>query len=57
MRLFGSDNIANIMEKLGMGEDDPIEHKLVTRSIEQAQKKLKHVTSIFVNMSLNMMMS
>ena len=39
MRLFGSDNIANIMEKLGMGEDDPIEHKLVTRSIEQAQKK------------------
>lgn len=26
MRLFGSDNIANIMDKLGMGEDDPIEH-------------------------------
>lgn len=41
MRLFGSDNIANIMEKLGMGEDDPIEHKLVTRSIEQAQKKVE----------------
>jgi len=41
MRLFGSDNIANIMDKLGMGEDDPIEHKLVTRSIEQAQKKVE----------------
>lgn len=41
MRLFGSDNIANIMDKLGMGENDPIEHKLVTRSIEQAQKKVE----------------
>ncbi len=41
MRLFGSDNISAIMEKLGMGEDDPIEHKLVTRSIEQAQKKVE----------------
>ena len=41
MRLFGSDNISNIMDKLGMGEDDPIEHKLVTRSIGQAQKKVE----------------
>ncbi len=41
MRLFGSDNIANIMNKLGMGEDDPIEHKLITRSIEKAQKKVE----------------
>lgn len=41
MRLFGSENIANIMDKLGMGEDDPIEHKLVTRSISQAQKKVE----------------
>lgn len=57
MRLFGSDNIANIMEKLGMGEDDPIEHKLVTRSIEQAQKKSKRATLISVNTLLNMTMS
>lgn len=41
MRLFGSDNIATIMEKLGMEEDEPIEHKLITRSIEQAQKKVE----------------
>ena len=41
MRLFGSDNIASIMEKLGMDEDEPIEHKLVSRSIEQAQKKVE----------------
>ena len=41
MRLFGSDNIATIMDKLGMGEDEPIEHSLITRSIEQAQKKVE----------------
>lgn len=41
MRLFGSDNIASVMDKLGMEEDEPIEHTLVTRSIEQAQKKVE----------------
>ncbi len=41
LRLFASDNIASIMDKLGMGEDDPIEHKLITRSIERAQKKVE----------------
>jgi len=41
MRLFGSDNIATIMDKLGMEEDEPIEHALITRSIEQAQKKVE----------------
>lgn len=41
MRLFGSDNIATIMDKLGMEEDEPIEHQLITRSIEQAQKKVE----------------
>ncbi len=41
LRLFGSDNIAHIMDRLGMGEDDPIEHKLITRSIENAQKKVE----------------
>ena len=41
MRLFGSDNIASIMDKLGMDENEPIEHQLITRSIEQAQKKVE----------------
>jgi len=41
MRLFGSDNISGIMDKLGMEDDEPIEHKLVTRSIESAQKKVE----------------
>lgn len=41
MRLFGSDNIKGMMDKLGMDEDEPIENKLVTRSIENAQKKVE----------------
>lgn len=41
MRLFGSDNISSIMDKLGMDEDEPIEHPLITRSIEQAQKRVE----------------
>jgi preprotein translocase subunit SecA len=41
MRLFGSENISSIMDKLGMEEDEPIEHALITRSIETAQKKVE----------------
>mgnify|MGYP000441801408 CR=1 FL=1 len=41
MRLFGSDNISGIMDKLGMEEDEPIEHTIVTHSIESAQKKVE----------------
>lgn len=40
MRLFGSDRISGIMEKLGMQEDVPIEHPLITKSIESAQKRV-----------------
>jgi preprotein translocase subunit SecA len=41
MRIFGSDRISGIMQKLGMEEGVPIEHKLVTRSIEHAQKQVE----------------
>lgn len=41
MRLFGSENIAGIMDRLGVREDDPIEHSLITRAIENAQKKVE----------------
>ena len=41
LRLFAADNIASVMDKLGMEEDEPIEHKLITRSIEHAQKKVE----------------
>src|SRR5262245_30463408 len=39
IRIFGSDRISGVMERLGMEECVPIEHKLVTRSIEHAQKQ------------------
>ena len=41
MRIFGSDNIKSMMDKLGMEEDDLIENKMVTRSIENAQKRVE----------------
>lgn len=41
MRLFGSDNIASLMEKLGVDEDEPIEHNLVTKALENAQKRVE----------------
>ncbi|MDE2485571.1 MAG: SEC-C domain-containing protein, partial [candidate division NC10 bacterium] len=41
LRLFGSDRISNIMEKLGMEEGEPIEHSMVTRAIETAQKRVE----------------
>lgn len=41
MRIFGSDRIARIMDTLGMKEGEPIEHRLLTRSIESAQKRVE----------------
>ncbi len=41
MRLFGSDNARSIMERLGMDEDIPVEHSLISRAIENAQKKVE----------------
>ncbi len=41
MRLFGSDNTRTLMERLGMEEDVPLEHPLISRAIESAQKKVE----------------
>ncbi len=41
MRIFGSDKIKGLMEKFGFPEDQPIEHKWITSSIEGAQKKVE----------------
>ncbi len=41
LRIFGSDRIASIMNRIGMDEDVPIEHGLVSRAIENAQKKVE----------------
>ncbi|HEX2788097.1 MAG TPA: preprotein translocase subunit SecA [Ignavibacteria bacterium] len=41
MRLFGSERIANIMQRLGIEEGQAIEHKMITNSVERAQKKVE----------------
>ena len=41
MRIFGSENISGLMQKLGMEEGVPIESKLITRQIERAQKQVE----------------
>jgi preprotein translocase subunit SecA len=41
MRIFGSDRIAGLMQRLGMEEGVPIEHGMVTKAIERAQKQVE----------------
>ncbi|MEJ2136214.1 MAG: preprotein translocase subunit SecA [Desulfofustis sp.] len=41
LRIFGSGRISGIMDKLGMEEDEPIEHNMITRAIENAQRKVE----------------
>ncbi|MBW1668891.1 MAG: preprotein translocase subunit SecA [Deltaproteobacteria bacterium] len=41
LRIFGSDRIASIMGRLGMEEGQPIEHNLISKAIENAQKKVE----------------
>jgi preprotein translocase subunit SecA len=41
LRIFGSDRISGIMDKLGMEEDEPIEHNMISRAIENAQRKVE----------------
>ncbi|HKY34748.1 MAG TPA: preprotein translocase subunit SecA [Polyangiaceae bacterium] len=41
MRIFAGDRVKNLMDRMGMPDDEPIEHPLVTRSIENAQRKVE----------------
>jgi len=41
LRIFGSERISNIMGRLGIEEDQPIEHNLVTKAIENAQRRVE----------------
>ncbi|WP_314048718.1 preprotein translocase subunit SecA [Peptostreptococcus stomatis] len=41
MRLFGSERVQGILEKLGLDDETPIEHRMLTKSIENAQKKVE----------------
>jgi len=41
LRIFGAERISNIMDRFGIEEDEPIEHKLITRAIENAQGRVE----------------
>ncbi|HEY9583693.1 MAG TPA: SEC-C metal-binding domain-containing protein, partial [Candidatus Paceibacterota bacterium] len=41
MRIFASDTIKNLMGRLGVAEDEPIENRIITRSLESAQTKIE----------------
>ncbi|MEK3733205.1 MULTISPECIES: preprotein translocase subunit SecA [unclassified Paenibacillus] len=41
MKRFGTDNVLNMMERLGFEEDQPIESKMITRAVESAQKRVE----------------
>jgi preprotein translocase subunit SecA len=43
MRVFGSERIASVMDRLGMEEDQPIEHQIISRAIEGAQKRVEGI--------------
>jgi preprotein translocase subunit SecA len=41
MRIFGSDRVRSIMDKLGLEEDQPIQHSMITKSLESAQRRVE----------------
>ncbi|HPD55732.1 MAG TPA: preprotein translocase subunit SecA [Smithellaceae bacterium] len=41
LRIFGAERIASIMDRIGIEEDQPIEHKYISRAIENAQKRVE----------------
>ena len=43
MRIFGSERIASVMDKFGMEEDQPIEHQIISKAIESAQRRVEGI--------------
>jgi preprotein translocase subunit SecA len=41
MRIFGSERVGNIMSRLGLPDDQPIQHSMISKSLESAQKKVE----------------
>jgi hypothetical protein len=46
LKYFGGEKLISMMQKMGMKEDDPIEHKLITQSVANAQEKIEAKVSI-----------
>lgn len=56
MRLFGSERIASIVDKLGMTDEDALESKMLSNSIEKPRGKSRRITSVSVRDCWSMMM-
>lgn len=56
MRIFGSERIQGIVDKLGLAEDEAIESKMVSSAIESAQKKVEGNNFDIRKLYYNMMM-
>ncbi len=56
MRLFGSENIMGLMDRLGMDDSQPVENKMITRGIENAQRRVEAYHFDLRKMCLNMIM-
>ena len=41
MRLFGSDRVSSVMERMGLKEGEVIQHPMISRTVERAQKKVE----------------
>ena len=48
MRLFGSEKLMQVFEKLGVKNGEQIEHKMLSNAIEKAQKELRETTLLSV---------
>ena len=49
MRLFGSERIAKMMDRMGLKEGEVIQHSMISKSIERAQKKVEENNLVFVS--------
>lgn len=56
MRIFAGDRVVAMMRAMGLKEDEAIEHKMVSRSIENAQRKVEARNFDIRKTYLNMMM-
>lgn len=57
MRLFASERIARVMDRLGFKDGERIESPMITKISKEHKRKLKRTTSVFVNVCLNTTMS
>jgi len=57
LRIFGAEKISSIMDRIGIEENQPIEHRMISKAIENAQKRVEGRTSTFGNIFSSTMMS